>query len=143
MVKESLFKLCLTDIGLLNAMLDIQFTQIRNKDFAFNGFLAEVFVLNEMLSSHTSPHASSIYSYKKGDLEVEFIIQGKDGIPIPIEVKSGNNTKAKSLVALMKKSELKKGYKLTAKNVQVNSNRDIEQWPIYLAKSLYNKLTRP
>ncbi|WP_016954546.1 ATP-binding protein [Catenovulum agarivorans] len=142
MVKESLFKLCLTDIGLLNAMLDIQFTQIRNKDFAFNGFLAEVFVLNEMLSSHTSPHASNIYSYKKGDLEVEYIIQGKDGTPIPIEVKSGNNTKAKSLVALMKKSELKKGYKLTAKNVQVNSNRDIEQWPIYLAKSLYNKLTR-
>ena len=87
-------------------------------------------------------HASNIYSYKKGDLEVEYIIQGKDGVPIPVEVKSGNNAKAKSLVALMKKSELKKGYKLTAKKVQVNSNRDIEQWPIYLAKSLYNKLTR-
>ena len=140
MVKESLFKLCPTDIGLLNAMLDIQFTQIKNKDFAFNGFLAEVFVLNEFLSTHTSPHSSSVYAYKKGSAEVEYVIQGKDGIPVPVEVKSGNNSKAKSLVALMKKSALPKGYKLTGKLVKANANRDVEQWPIYLAQALYRKL---
>jgi hypothetical protein len=140
MAKESLFKLCPTDIGLLNAMLDIQFAQIKNKGFAFNGFLAEVFVLNEFLSSHTSPHSSSIYSYKKASSEVEYVIQGKDGVPVPVEVKSGNNSKAKSLLALMKKEELPKGYKLTGKLVKVNTDRDIEQWPIYLAQALYRSI---
>jgi hypothetical protein len=140
MVNESLFKLSLTDIGLLNAMLDIQFVQIKNKDFAFNGFLAEVFVLNEFLSSHTSPHSSSIYSFKKGDLELEYIVQGQDGVPVLIEVKSGKNTKTKSLASLMEKTKLPKAYKLTANLVKVNTDRKIEQWPIYLARSLYSRI---
>lgn len=140
MVNESLFKLCLTDIGLLNAMLDIQFVQIKNKDFAFNGFIAEVFVLNEFLSSHTSPHSSNIYSFKKGDLELEYIVQGQDGVPVLIEVKSGKNTKAKSLASLMEKTKLPKGYKLTANLVKVNNDRKIEQWPVYLARYLYSRL---
>lgn len=140
MVNESLFKLCLTDIGLLNAMLDIQFVQIKNKDFAFNGFIAEVFVLNEFLSSHTSPHSSNIYSFKKGDLELEYVVQGQDGVPVLIEVKSGKNTKAKSLASLMEKTKLPKGYKLTANLVKVNDDRKIEQWPVYLARYLYSRL---
>lgn len=121
-------------------MLDIQFVQIKNINFAFNGFLAEVFVLNEFLSSHTSPHSSNIYSFKKGDLEVEYIVQGQNGVPVLIEVKSGKNTKAKSLTSLMEKTKLPKGYKLTANLVKVNNEREIEQWPVYLARSLYSRI---
>ncbi|MGB0936070.1 MAG: ATP-binding protein [Colwellia sp.] len=138
--RESLFKLVLTDIGLINAMLDIKLEQIRDKNFAFNGFLAEVFVLNEFMSIHTSPSSSVIFSYKKGDSEVEFIVQGKLGQPIPIEVKSGKNSKAKSLTSLVKKANLTKAYKLTANLVDVNKDREVEQWPIYLAKTLYKSI---
>jgi predicted AAA+ superfamily ATPase len=136
-VKEPLFKLSLNDIGLLNAILDIQYQQIKDKHFAFNGFLAEVFVLNEFLSSHIEPHSTSLYAYKQGDAEVEFVVRGNDGTPLPIEVKSGSNAKAKSLRALINKFNLPKGYKLTANLVDVNTERDVEQWPIYLAKYLY------
>jgi predicted AAA+ superfamily ATPase len=136
--QESLFKLTLTDIGLLNAMADIQYKQIINKDFAFKGFIAEVFVLNEIISAHIRPSNAAFYAYKKGESEVEFLFQGANGYPIPLEVKSGKNTKAKSLTALVKRFDLPKAYKLSAKLVEVNSERVVEQWPIYLARTLYN-----
>jgi hypothetical protein len=82
----------------------------------------------------------ALYSFKNGDLEVEYIVQGQDGIPVLIEVKSGKNTKAKSLTSLMEKTKLPKGYKLTANLVKVNNDRKIEQWPIYLARYLYGRI---
>lgn len=56
----------------------------------------------------------------------------KDGI-VPIEVKSGRK-RAKTLVNLLKKEEILKGYKLSSQNVGVNGKMLI--LPLYMAMLL-------
>lgn len=93
----SAFKLYLLDIGLLGAMCDLDFSVIsRGNDVfvEFKGALAEQYVLQQLVSSvHCNPY---YYASEKSAFEVDFVIQQKDGI-VPIEVKSEENLKAKSL----------------------------------------------
>ncbi|WP_193360400.1 hypothetical protein [Glaciecola punicea] len=65
------------------------------------------------------------------------LAQTQNEKPIPLEVKSGKNTKAKSLTALVTRFDLPKAYKLSANLLEVNAQRVVEQWPIYLARILY------
>jgi predicted AAA+ superfamily ATPase len=99
----SAFKLFLVDIGLLNAMgnIDIKTLLEKNSIFQeFKGAITEQFVLQQMLCSKKF----NIYywSAEKSDAEIDFLIQ-HDGQVIPIEVKAEENLQAKSLKVFCEK----------------------------------------
>jgi predicted AAA+ superfamily ATPase len=93
----SAFKLYLGDVGLLAAMSKLNAKTLLYGDAVFTEFkgaLAEQFVyqqllLNENLSIHYFPFENSKY-------ELDFLIQTEDDEIIPVEVKSGENLKARS-----------------------------------------------
>ena len=91
--EESAFKLYFLDVGLLRKLAEIPSSLLMNKTALFNeyhGLFAEQFVLQNLWEYHL------FYWTSWANAEVDFVFQKDDKI-IPIEVKSGENVKAKSL----------------------------------------------
>lgn len=91
------FKLFIADVGLLGAMgdLDLQTLLVGNKIFEeFKGALSEQYVLQQLKSN--SEMVIYYWSADRSTAEIDFLIQYKGKI-IPVEVKSEENLKAKSL----------------------------------------------
>lgn len=89
------FKIYLVDIGLLGAMARLSSKTILRENALFQEFrgaIAENSVVQEL--NHFGYHA--YYWTSAGKAEVDFIIE-QDGIVYPLEVKSGNTSKKKSL----------------------------------------------
>ena len=81
----------------------------------FKGAFAENYVLNELNSI-----GKETYFWRSGNsAEVDFIIEEKSEI-VPIEVKSADNTQAKSYKQFCKKYEPNSGIKLSQKNIAYN-----------------------
>lgn len=92
----SAFKLYLHDVGLLLAMAGIDSRSIIDGNtllHQFNGAIAEQFVMQQLLLK-TNRHIT-YWTNDRSTSEVDFVIQ-TDGNIVPIEVKSGENLKAKS-----------------------------------------------
>ncbi len=91
--EKNAFMLYLFDTGLLGAMLHLEPAVIYRYDFGqFKGFLAENAVLNELLCAGRGP----VFTWRGTTAEIEFLLAVGEQI-IPIEVKAGVNTKAKSM----------------------------------------------
>ncbi|MFI3244283.1 MAG: ATP-binding protein [Akkermansia sp.] len=98
------FKLYLLDIGLLGCMNDVEAQSLINGDAIFSqykGALSEQYVLQELLSQQEIRHVS-YYANERSSAEVDFLI-ALHGEIIPIEVKSEQNLKAKSLKSYREK----------------------------------------
>jgi predicted AAA+ superfamily ATPase len=91
--KKSLFKTFYFDVGLLNATLNISIASILEQNLkTYKGFMAENFVAQELRAlGH-----QKLYTWEGAQSEIEFLVTIDSDI-IPIEVKSGKRTKAKSL----------------------------------------------
>ena len=74
---------------------------------------------------------NNLYFYRNeaGTAEMEFLIEGKDGV-IPLEVKAGRK-KAKTLDNLLMKDDISKGYKLANQNIGVVGKKITI--PLYMA----------
>ena len=97
----SAFKLYLSDVGLLGAVVHTEPSQvlINNNIFTeYKGGMTENYVLQQMKSHGITP----IYYYKTDTsrLELDFVTQ-KEGQPLPIEVKAEENVRANSLSMLL------------------------------------------
>ena len=123
------FKLFLHDIGLLHCMLELNYSTIKLQNFDFKGYMAENFVQNEVLTldlSHT-------YSWKSQRMaELEFLFTRADGEVIPVEVKSGKRTQAKSLNSYIEKYQPVAAYKFTA-NIGGFRQDKLHTLPLYYA----------
>lgn len=98
-------KLIWNDVGLVNYAANIQQEVFGSKDIidAYRGKIAEQIVAQELLAYETRVTAQRAFwvREKKGsDAEVDFILQHESKI-IPIEVKSGHNSKLRSLHLFM------------------------------------------
>ena len=92
----SVFKLFLHDVGLLGAMAGLNARTLIEGDKVFTEFkgaLAEQFVMQQLRLK--SENYIGYWTNERSTAEVDFIVQD-DGEIIPIEVKSGENTRAKS-----------------------------------------------
>jgi uncharacterized protein len=92
----SFFKVYMTDTGLLCSKFGIPSNAILVDTPSFEGFkgaLAENYVATALVTSGYTPY----YWESQGKAEVDFVIQGKEGNIIPIEVKSSDNVRSKSL----------------------------------------------
>ncbi|MFH7564626.1 ATP-binding protein [Oceanimonas smirnovii] len=107
--KENMVKLFLFDVGLLNHILGSSYKEIKQKNYEYKGYVAENFVQQELTAIGINPN----YSWNDARAEIEFILATDKGDIIPVEVKSGKRTKAKSLASYVEKCAPSKTFKLT------------------------------
>lgn len=115
------FKIYVSDSGLLCAKKDILFSDIiySSPDLNdFKGGMTENYVNQTLI---TNGYKTYHWSSERG-AEVDFIIQ-KDGQIIPIEVKSADNVKAKSLNVYMSKYKPSYAIKISSKNFGFKDNK--------------------
>ena len=119
------FKIFLSDVGILSSLLEINFSEILlDKPFLYKGILAENYVAQEFIQNNIS-----LYYWKsKSDAEIDFIIYNEYGL-IPIEVKSSDNVKAKSLGVYMKRFNPSYAIRISSKNFGFANN--IKSVPLY------------
>lgn len=129
--KDDFFRAYTTDLSLLIAMKDFALKQtiIENTLTAnTKGGIYECAIADALYKN-----GYKLYFYKNDSTkkEIDFLIQ-KDGIIIPIKIKSGNN-KAKSLISVMNKDKnIPISYKFIDGNIGL-SNDNILTLPLYMA----------
>ncbi len=122
------FKLFLSDVGILNNLLNISINNILSDNLGlYKGILAENYVANEL----TSSGIPIFYWKSKEEAEVDFLIEtNKDGV-IPIEVKASENTKSKSLNVYNDLYNPKYMIRISSKDFGFNPNTKIKSIPLY------------
>jgi len=126
------FKLYFFDTGLLLSMYEenVQFEILNGNLGVFKGAIFEN-VIAQLLASNHLP----IYYYRRDNrLEIDFVTSINNTI-IPIEVKSGTNTKSISLSNVIEKEKLQYGIKLSLNNLNC-TNPKFKCYPLYMAMFL-------
>ena len=122
--KDNQVKLFLFDVGLLNHMLGVSYKMIKQQGYEYKGFVAENFVQQEFAAQGLDP----TFSWSDARAEIEFIVADDEGNIVPVEVKSGKRTRAKSLQSYITKCSPHKTIKLTG----TQGSSPIEQTHIVL-----------
>ena len=122
------FKLYMNDVGLLTNLSEYPIYLIKNRE-AVNevmiGMLTENYVATSLIINNLN------LNYWKGDYEseVDFILQGEKGSIIPLEVKSSNHVKSRSLNNYIKLYNPKHAIRISSKNFGFKNN--IKSVPLY------------
>ena len=126
-VLEDTFKLYLSDVGILNSILKINLDDILTDNLSlYKGIIAENYVANQLVSN-----GFDLYYWKNNNkAEVDFLLYTSDGI-IPIEVKAGNNTQAKSLNIYNETYKPKYAIRISTKEFGYNPKTKIKSIPLY------------
>lgn len=123
------FKIYVSDLGLLCAKKDLMAQDViymSEELDDFKGGMTENYVNLQLVSNGYKTY----YWMSERGAEIDFIIQ-REGNIIPIEVKSADNTKAKSLNVYMQSFKPKYAIKLSAKNFGFESGK--KTVPLYAA----------
>lgn len=126
--EPSSFKLYLGDTGLLCSKLEIPANLIisgNNKFNEFKGALTENYVCVALSSNNYSLY----YLERNQNMEIDFVIQDREGNIIPIEVKASENVRANSLNSFVKKYEPLYSIRVSGKNFGFENN--IKSVPLY------------
>ena len=129
---KTYFKVYMSDIGLLRAKSRISPDTILEENplyIRYKGAFAENYVLNELKAIGKDP-----YFWRSGNsAEIDFLIEHK-GKTVPVEVKSADNTQAKSFKQFCKLYKPEKGVKLSRKNIAKNACESTISYsiPLYL-----------
>jgi hypothetical protein len=132
----SAFKLYHNDVGLLAAMTNLSAKTIVEGDAVFTEFkgaLTEQFVFQQLMPNENL----SIYyfSFDNSKYEIDFIIQNENDEIIPLEVKSGENLKARSFRLFCEKVKPKTAIRSSLSNFRK------EDWlinvPLYVVGSFF------
>ena len=130
MADNTYFKVYMSDVGLLRRKSNVNYRTILQGDVAyihFKGALTENYVMTQL-------KCMGIESYfwrTKADAEMDFITD-YEGTLLPIEVKSADNTRAKSLHLFCSRYSPKMAIKTSLKNVGGNMDEDTHVWSIPL-----------
>ncbi|MFI3165120.1 MAG: AAA family ATPase [Bacillota bacterium] len=121
------FKIYYSDVGLLCHKSEILPQDILSTSLASDkarGLLAENYVASELTSNGHTLH----YWESNGRAEMDFVIRGKESA-IPIEVKSSDNVKSKSLKIFCDKYSPEYSIRTSTKNFGFENN--IKSIPLY------------
>jgi predicted AAA+ superfamily ATPase len=125
------FKVYMSDIGLLRRKAGIYYRTILEGNGAyiqFKGAMTENYVMTELRSL-----GFPSWFWRSGNTaEVDFLTEYHGQI-IPIEVKSADNTRAKSFTQYIRRYEPQAGFKCSLKNAAVNhtAGTDVYSLPLY------------
>lgn len=120
------FKFYMNDVGLYSATQDVYIEDIELdlNNFTFRNGITENYVNNQLLANGIKAY----YWTSSYDAEIDFIARlGLD--IIPIEVKSGENTRSRSLNSYMKINSPKYAIRISQKNFGFDNN--IKSVPLY------------
>jgi len=113
--EHGFFKVYFSDAGLLSSRYNLQ-PHVLQSDFSgfenVKGALAENYVLSALTVNGYTP----FYWESEGKAEVDFVFQNSKGEIIPIEVKSSENTRSKSLNQYINKYKPPYSIRISAKN---------------------------
>lgn len=125
---NSSFKVYMTDTGVLCSKFGIPSNAILVDIPSFEGFkgaLAENYVASALVTNGYTPY----YWESQGKAEVDFVIQDREGNIIPIEVKSSDNVRSKSLNQYVAKYEPKYLIRISVRNFGFENG--IKSVPLY------------
>ena len=123
------FKLYFNDTGLLLAMYEgnAQYEILKGNAGVFKGGIFENIIAQTLLNNNIP-----LYYYRRDEkLEIDFVTLLNNEI-IPIEVKSGHNTKSVSFNNIIEKNNIKYGIKLSMNNVNCTQSK-IKCFPLYMS----------
>jgi hypothetical protein len=129
--KSDSFKVYMTDTGLLMAMLEdgSQADVIEGNLGIYKGAIYE-----NIIADIFSKSGKKLYYFEQnGKLEIDFFIR-RNKTAAAVEVKSADNTKAKSMDAVITKYGVKHGIKLSTKNI--GGTDKFDSLPLYMAMFL-------
>ncbi|MBT3191524.1 MAG: DUF4143 domain-containing protein, partial [Verrucomicrobia bacterium] len=127
--RESFFKLFVFDVGILGALSRLPATSILDYDYGtYKGYYAENVVMQELLAANWD----NLACWREGRAEVEFICE-VNGDVIPVEVKSGWVTQAKSLRVFSDKYAPPYCAVFSARNLALDPRSRKHNYPLYLA----------
>jgi predicted AAA+ superfamily ATPase len=132
------FKMYLVDIGLLGAMSHLSAKSLLHENELFQEFrgaLVENYVAQELVHSNYP----LFYWTSEGKAELDFIVEQDDFI-YPLEVKSGNSSKKKSLRVYGDLYHPKILIRISPMNLRRDG--DILNCPLYLIEGLRSLITR-
>jgi uncharacterized protein len=121
------FKLYFSDTGLLSAKAGLSFRSLiadTADSSSFRGALTENYVAAALLSSGHQ----LFYWESQGKAEVDFVIQLNNDV-IPIEVKSSDNVRSKSLQQYISRYKPPFSFRISGKNFGFENN--IKSIPLY------------
>lgn len=124
---QTSFKIYYSDVGLLTMRMSIApnaILQPYNLSDKMRGMMAESYVAEQLMANGFPLH----YWTSGNTAEIDFVIQ-QDSSAIPVEVKSSNNVKAKSLQTYVKKYSPKYSIRISAKDF--GSENGIQSIPLY------------
>jgi predicted AAA+ superfamily ATPase len=124
------FKIYLFDIGILRSLSGLEINTISNSRQIFTHFkgaFAENYVLQSLISQF---EVLPRYWTSESIAEVDFLIQYRN-LLIPIEVKSGENTKSRSLISYAQKYKPRLKIRYSLKNLEFSGG--LLNIPIFLA----------
>ena len=136
--KNNRIKLFLFDVGLLNNMLGISYKEVKQQGFEYKGYIAENFVQQEFAAQEIDP----TFSWGDARAEIEFIATDQQGHIIPIEVKGGKRTRAKSLQSYINKCQPHKTIKLTGTQGSSALEKEHIVLPLYYAQYVVSQHLR-
>jgi predicted AAA+ superfamily ATPase len=127
--QEKLFKLYACDVGLLGAMAGLPPKVLMSfGEGVYKGYFAENFVAQELSCAGAEP----LFCWQQKRSEVEFV-RTVDAAVIPVEVKSGQILRAKSLDKFVEKYRSPYSVVLSGRTLQVDEGRQRHNYPLYLA----------
>jgi predicted AAA+ superfamily ATPase len=122
------FKVYLLDAGLLSSKYHLP-ANVLLSDFSgfdnIKGALAENYVFSTLTANGYDPH----YWESEGKAEVDFVFQDKNGKIIPVEVKSSENNRSRSLNLYVSKYKPDYAIRISAKNFGFGNS--IKSIPLY------------
>ncbi len=138
--KANRFRLFFFDVGLLGHMLGMNHAEEGSlsggtQGLSYKGFVAENFVQAELCARIGHP----TYGWYAGRAEVEFLHPCRNGEVVPVEVKSGSRTQARSLRSYIDRYAPSRAIKLIGGMGGQRTGahpRGLETWPLYDAQFL-------
>lgn len=132
MKDNTYFKVYMADVGLLRRKSNVNYRTILNGDASYIQFKG-AFNENYVLSQLKCLKVPAYFWRTQADAEVDFISDW-EGVLFPIEVKSADNTKAKSLQLFCKRFSPKIAFRTSLKNVGDNVKASTHEWclPLYI-----------
>ena len=119
-------------------MLGVGYKEIKQQAYEYKGYVAENFVQQEFAAQDLDPS----YSWNDARAEIEFIVADETGNIIPVEVKSGKRTRAKSLQSYITKCAPHKTIKLTGTQGSTALEQQHIVLPLYYSEYVVSRFLK-
>lgn len=133
----SAFKVYSNDVGLLSTMSGVPASALfdeRGRALLDAGGLTENYVIQQMVARGIEPH----YWTSEGRAEVDLVVEDGTASAIPVEIKSTENVRSKSLRVYCDKYHPDRAVRVSARNFGPG---EVESVPLYAAGCLADDVT--